>query len=61
MSLERMQKDFIEYLYTPKPEQEQQDHVRELFLDPGSPDPHGGMTIYRRNLVFGLISAMKET
>ena len=56
-----MQKDFIEYLYTSKPGQDQQAHIREFFLDAGSPDPHGGMTIYRRNLVFGLISAMKET
>lgn len=61
MSLEQTQKDFMEYLYTPKPGQEQQDHIRGLFLGPHSPDPHGGMTIYRRNLVFGLISAMKET
>src|SRR5437016_170808 len=56
-----MQKDFMEYLYTPKPGQDQQAHIRKFFLDAGSPDPHGGMTIYRRNLIFGLISAMKET
>ncbi len=61
MSLERMQKDFMEYLYASKPTEEQREHIRGFFLDPHSPDPHGGMTIYRRNLVFGLISAMKET
>jgi hypothetical protein len=61
MSLEQIQNEFIEFLYTPKPGEEQKNHIRSYFLDPQHPDPHNGLKVYRGNLVFGLIGAMKET
>ncbi len=61
MSLEQIQNEFIEFLYTPKPGEEQKSHIRSYFLDPKHSDPHNGLKIYRGNLVFGLIGAMKET
>lgn len=61
MSLEQIQNEFIEFLYTPKPGEEQKNHIRSYFLDPQTPDPHNGLKVYRSNLVFGLIGAMKET
>jgi hypothetical protein len=61
LSLETVQKEFIGYLYSPKPTEDQQALVRSYFFDPASPDPYGGLTIYRRNLVFGIIRAMRET
>ena len=61
MSLEQIQNEFIEFLYTPKPGEEQKNHIRSYFLDPQHSDPHNGLKIYRGNLVFGLIGAMKET
>lgn len=61
MSLERIQNEFIEFLYTPRPGEEQKNRIRSYFLDPQYPDPHNGLKVYRGNLVFGLIGAMKET
>jgi len=61
LSLEQIQNEFIEFLYTPKPGEEQKNHIRSYFLDPQHSDPHNGLKIYRGNLVFGLIGAMKET
>lgn len=61
MSLEQIQNEFIQFLYTPKPGEEQKNHIRSYFLDPQHPDPHNGLKVYRGNLVFGLIGAMKET
>lgn len=61
MSLEQIQNEFIEFLYTPRPGEEQKNQVRSYFLDPQYPDPHNGLKVYRGNLVFGLIGAMKET
>ncbi len=61
MSLEQIQNEFMGYLYAPQPTPEQQSHIRDLFLSLESPDPHGGMKIYRHNLVFGLIGVLKET
>jgi hypothetical protein len=61
MSLKQLQKEFIEFLYTAKPGEEQKNHIRSYFLDPQHSDPHNGLKIYRGNLVFGLIGAMKET
>ena len=60
MSLEQLQKEFIEFLYTAKPGEEQKNHIRSYFLDPQHSDPHNGLKIYRGNLVFGLIGAMKK-
>jgi hypothetical protein len=61
VSLEQIQNEFIEFLYTPRPGEEQKNHIRSYFLDPQHPDPHNGLKVYRGNLVFGLIGAMKET
>lgn len=61
MSLDQIQKRFIEFLYTSRPLEAQKDLVRSFFLDPQYPDPHNGLKVYRGNLVFGLIGAMKET
>jgi hypothetical protein len=61
VSLEQIQNEFIEFLYTPRPGEEQKNHIRSYFLDPQHADPHSGLKVYRENLVFGLISAMKET
>jgi hypothetical protein len=61
VSLEQIQNEFIEFLYTPKPGEEQKNLIRSYFLDPQQPDPHNGLKVYRGNLVFGLIGAMKET
>ena len=61
MSLEKIQNEFIQYLYTLKPGEEQQAHIRSYFLNPQSPDPHSGLKVYRSNLLFGIIGAMKET
>jgi hypothetical protein len=61
VSLEQIQNEFIEFLYTPKPGEEQKNHIRSYFLDPQHADPHNGLKVYRGNLVFGLIGAMKET
>jgi hypothetical protein len=61
VSLEQIQNEFIEFLYTPRPEEEQKNHIRSYFLDPKHPDPYNGLKVYRGNLVFGLIGAMKET
>jgi Putative DNA-binding domain len=61
MSLENIQNEFIDYLYTLKPGSEQQEHIRSYFLHPQYPDPHNGLKVYKGNLVFGLLGAMKET
>jgi len=61
VSLEQIQNEFIKFLYTPRPGEEQKNHIRSYFLDPQHPDPHNGLKVYRGNLVFGLIGAMKET
>ena len=61
MSLERIQNEFIQFLYTLKPADEQKNHIRSHFLDPQYPDPHNGLKVYRGNLVFGLIGAMQES
>jgi len=61
VSLEQIQNELIEFLYTPRPGEEQKNHIRSYFLDPQHPDPHNGLKVYRGNLVFGLIGAMKET
>jgi hypothetical protein len=61
VSLEQLQNEFIEFLYTLKPASEQETTIRSRFLDPQYPDPHNGLKVYRGNLVFGLIGAMQET
>ena len=61
MSLEQIQNEFIQFLYALKPAEEQKTLIRSYFLDPQHPDPHNGLKVYRGNLVFGLIGAMKET
>lgn len=61
MSLEKIQNEFIDYLYTLKPAGEQQEHIRSYFLDPNYPDPHSGLKVYRSNLLFGILGAMSES
>jgi hypothetical protein len=61
MSLEQRQKEFIRYVYTPKVSDEQQRRVRDLFLSVNKPDPGNGMKVYRSNLIFGMLQALKDT
>lgn len=61
MSLENIQREFIQYLYTPQPEEGQRSRVREWFWSENKPDPGNGLKIYRRNLVFGMLQALKDT
>jgi hypothetical protein len=61
MSLEQIQNEFIQFLYTLKPVKEQEANIRSYFLDPQHPDPHNGLKVYRSNLIFGLIGAMKDS
>jgi hypothetical protein len=61
MSLEKIQNEFIDYLYTLKPAGEQLAQIRSYFENPQRPDPHGGLKVYRGNLLFGIIGAMKES
>jgi hypothetical protein len=61
MWLERLQKEFIGYLYSPKPSEGEKLMMQNFFLDPGKPDPGNGLKTYRSNLVFGLLSALRET
>jgi hypothetical protein len=61
MSLEQSQQEFIRYVYTPKVSPEQQQRVRDLFLSEDKPDPGNGMKVYRGNLVFGMLQALKDT
>jgi hypothetical protein len=61
MSLKESQRDFIQYLYAPKPTDDQQRRARELFLSADKPDPGNGMKIYRKNLLFGMLLALEDT
>ncbi|MGH7739126.1 MAG: HvfC/BufC family peptide modification chaperone [bacterium] len=61
MSLEKAQREFIQYLYTPKPAEAQQSQTREWFWSEDKPDPGNGLKIYRRNLVFGMLEVLKDT
>ena len=61
MSLKESQRDFIQYLYAPKPTDDQQRRTRELFLSEDKPDPGNGMKIYRKNLLFGMLTALQDT
>jgi hypothetical protein len=61
MSLEQAQKEFIRYVYTPKVPPDQQQRVRDLFLSGDKPDPGNGMKVYRSNLIFGMLQALKDT
>ncbi|HET9870518.1 MAG TPA: DNA-binding domain-containing protein [bacterium] len=61
MWLENAQAEFIQYLYEPKPSGERGGRVRELFLSPDRPDPGNGLKVYRRNLLFGMLQALKDT
>src|ERR1700722_13792177 len=61
MSLEQTQAEFIRFVYSPKVSDEQQRRVRDLFLSQDKPDPGNGMKVYRGNLLFGMIQALKDT
>ncbi len=61
MSLEKIQNELIDYLYTSKPAAEQQEQIRSYFLDPHYPDPHSGLKVYRSNLLFGILGAMSAS
>ena len=61
MSLEQSQKEFILYVYAPKVLDEQQRRTRDLFFSEDKPDPGNGMKVYRSNLIFGMLQALKDT
>ena len=61
MSLEQSQKEFMRYVYAPKVLPDQQRRVRDLFLSEDKPDPGNGMKVYRSNLIFGMLQALKDT
>ncbi len=61
MSLEQSQKEFIRYVYAPKVPPDQQQQIRGLFLSGDKPDPGNGMKVYRANLIFGMLQALKDT
>ncbi|HVM31610.1 MAG TPA: DNA-binding domain-containing protein [bacterium] len=61
MSLDDSQKEFIRFLYAPRPDPGQKARVREMFLREDKPDPGNGMKVYRNNLVFGILQALQDT
>lgn len=61
MPLNKVQGDFMAYLYSLRPPDDLHRRVRALFNGSDTPDPEKGLNTYRRNLVFGLIGALKET
>jgi hypothetical protein len=60
MRLSDLQRTFTDYIYCAKPSDEDTAQVLKLLSTSTRINPHKGLEVYRKNLIFGILDCLKE-